>query len=112
MDEGADIKIIKSYKDLKFCGEGQFISINGRKEVIIDPFSSKLREAAFPNAEVYTLSLEGDYLVYNLYNGERSSDFENLEPFRKACCRRESGDYLEILLLENAFEKGLIKPNG
>ncbi len=93
---------IRSYADLKGCEGGKVISINGRTEVIIDPFAAHLHKFGSPKARIYTVSMEGDWVVQNYYCGE------SLEPFMKTCCKIGCGTGLEYSLFKIAEKGGLI----
>jgi hypothetical protein len=90
-NESKIVKMIKSYEDLKNSKPGEFILIRGRTELVIDSKSKYLEESKYLPNHIYTLSVEGDFLVQNHYFNYSGNDKSYLDPFMKTSCRKKSG---------------------
>jgi len=102
------IRTIKNYKDLRDSKSGEFILINGRSEMRIDSDSEHIKKFNYNINKIYTLSLEGNYIVQNHYESIINRDDFLLEPFMKISCQINSGCALENWLYDIAKKGGLL----
>ncbi|MFA5953646.1 MAG: hypothetical protein WC812_03570 [Candidatus Pacearchaeota archaeon] len=114
------LKIISNYSELRNVCIGEFISVLGRGlEFVFNPILLNPNSEEYKNRHqnIYTLSLEGNFLVENEYviyldNPEPDWEKEYLNPKKKHSfylCPKESmsGELTELYNL--AREGGLIK---
>jgi hypothetical protein len=102
------VKIIKFYEDLKSSKPGEFILIKGRLELVINPNREYLKRFNYSLDDMYTLSVEGNFLVQNHYDNYSGNDKSHLEPFMKTSCRKDSDIPLGAELRKVATLGGLI----
>jgi hypothetical protein len=103
------IKIIKSYKELKESKAGELILVNGVGQLVIDPHSEYLKRFSFDsNKIIYTLSLEGDFFVQNHYEKFAEGSDDDLKPFMKTSCKKDSNTSLADVLYLLAKKEGLL----
>jgi hypothetical protein len=100
-------KLIKDYEDLKSSKVGELILINGRTELVINakPHLSRFR---YNKDKIYTVSIEGNYVVQNHYDKYSGNDKIHLEPFMKTSCKLHSDTALESVLSGIAELGGLL----
>jgi hypothetical protein len=101
------VKIIKNYEDLKNSKPGEFILIKGRSEIVITT-SPHLSRFDFNDSKIYTVSVEGNYVIQNHYDNYNGNDEIHLEPFMKTSCRIDSDTALENNLSGIARVGGLL----
>jgi hypothetical protein len=101
------VKEIKSYKELKESKPGEIISINGRRELLIDSGNAHIARFNYNPDKIYTISFEGNYVVQNHYDNYVGNDNIHLEPFMKTSCRIDSDTALENELCIIAKQGGL-----
>jgi hypothetical protein len=103
------VKGIKTYSGLKKSNPWDLILINGRTELKVG--SSLLFENApmdFDENKIYTLSLEGEFIVQNNYTNYDKKDRTHLTPVMKTSYKIGSYNNLGNKLLEIAVKGGLL----
>jgi len=95
------IKIIKSYENLKSCSSWELVLIKGRTELVIGSSNMDLIKVDGVNHETlaYTLSLEGDYIVQNNYSSYNKNGKRVIAPTMKISFKIGADNPLERRLL-------------
>lgn len=110
-----EVEKIDVYSDLKKVFVGDLISIKGKTpEIVINPLEefknyrfSKDKE--YKKSDIYTIGIEGPFLVQNQYTKYKSDSDEFLIPYFKISCKIGSSTSLENALSKIVEREDLLK---